>query len=151
MTMMMMQRILDGQASASDKPVDRPQQKLPFTDNDNDTDNNCDIEIDNVLSPVDLTRQRDHEDEFETQETNSNSSTSSNSSAKRHATKSLAFSVENILDPNKFNGCQQSQLRYNGDPPVSQVPIFFKSCFHPWNFEKSSNFEYSKWFFISKI
>lgn len=125
MTMMMMQRIIESTQKPPESTVkpDSPHQMLRISSEDegkeSDTDDeelNVDVETDDAaLCPVDLTR-RQHEHQLQSaNESVCSDDVNSRSESPReqspsvvvpHQNRRLAFSVENILDPNKFTGRQ---------------------------------------------
>lgn len=127
MTMMMMQRIIE---STVPEKSGKPESPSVYLQDDekciSETDEeelNVDVETDDAaLCPVDLTRrqQQHHHDEHSGGNTKTESVCSddvSRSVSPReqspsvvvpHQNRRLAFSVENILDPNKFTGRHQT-------------------------------------------
>lgn len=141
MTMMMMQRIIESTQKppeCSGKPESPqhmflPAKRIPSEDDDkssetDDEELNVDVETEDALCPVDLTRRQ--RDEFPASLTDPGEEQMNALSADRsesvcsdvsrsgspreqspsvvvpHQNRRLAFSVENILDPNKFTGRQ---------------------------------------------
>lgn len=114
---MMMQRIVDTQKQSTDtKAIQENFEKECDSD---DEELNVDVENDDGLCPVDLTRRQHHNQSGNnsvcSDDVNSRSESpgrdeeqSPPSVVVPHQNRRLAFSVENILDPNKFTGRQAS-------------------------------------------
>lgn len=116
--MMMMQRIVESQKSRESSPQNYLQlhQEEKESDSTDEEELNVDVETeDAALCPVDLTRRQQHQsanDSVCSDDVNSRSESPSRDEEQSpsvvvpHQNRRLAFSVENILDPNKFTGRQ---------------------------------------------